>query len=117
MTLQNFILSDDSIGGSLLIFFTYFETCSIVFLLNTWQLNFIITANTLIKPGPQLAIRECTIYIDGPGVPVVASEQYIYGCAGHSSRVSRCNQQLENPIQLLRLSTPGAPTAVVTIST
>lgn len=47
------------------------------------------------------------------GVPVATPEQYIHGCAGHFSRVREV--QLENPIQLLRLSTPGVPTVVVTI--
>jgi len=46
--------------------------------LNMRQPNFIITTNTLIKPSPQLAIREYTIYIDNYDVPVAASEQYIH---------------------------------------
>lgn len=83
--------------------------------LNTWRPNFIITANTLIKLTPQLAIRECTIYIDRPAFLWLRPNNTSMDAQAIPPGSGRCSQQLENPIQLPRLSTPGVPAVVVTI--
>ncbi|EFN89092.1 hypothetical protein EAI_07476 [Harpegnathos saltator] len=80
--------------------------------LNTRCSNFIITANTLIKLTPQLAIRECTIYIDRPAFLWLRPNNTSMDTQAIPPGSGRCSQQLENPIQLPRLSTPGVPAVV-----